>query len=121
MQPPQTCGVVIRSCHPYLTLSVHFISTNWDLKSFCLDTAALYEDHTGRNIADAVTDIFDNWRLQVKNLVAATTDNGSNMIAAFNILNLFRLSYFGHNLDLAINKGLTIARLSVFLADAILW
>ena len=41
------------SCHPYLTLSVHFISTNWDLKSFCLDTAVLYEDHTGRNIADA--------------------------------------------------------------------
>jgi len=94
------------SCHPYLTLSVHFISSNWDLKSFCLDTAALYEDHTGQNIADAVTDIFDNWRLQMKNLVAATTDNGSNMIAAFNILNLFRLSCFGHNLDLAINKGL---------------
>ena len=69
------------SCHPYLTLSVHFISTNWDLiKSFYLDTAALYEDHTGRNIADAVTDIFDDWRLQVKNFVAATTDNRSNMI-----------------------------------------
>ena len=42
----------------------------------------------------------------MKNLVAATTDNGSNMIAAFNILNLFRLSCFGHNLDLAIIKGL---------------
>ena len=36
--------------------------------------------------------VFDNWRLQVKNLVAATTDNGLNIIAAFNILNLFRLS-----------------------------
>ena len=94
------------SCHPYLTLSIHFISTNWDLKSFCLDTAELYEDHTGRNIADAVTDVFDNLRLQVKNLVAATTDNGSNMIAAFSILNLFCLSCFGHNLDLAISKGL---------------
>ena len=107
MQPPQTDLWSSDSCHPYLTLSVHFISTNWDLiKSFYLDTAALYEDHTGRNIADAVTDIFDNWRLQVKNFVAATTDNGLNMIAAFNILNLFRLSCFGHNLGLAINKGL---------------
>ena len=94
------------SCHPYLTLTVHFISTNWDLKSFCLDTAALYADHTGQNIADAITDIFDNWKLSIEKLVATTTDNGSNMIAAFNILDLLRLSCFGHNLDLAINKGL---------------
>ena len=91
------------SCHPYLTLTVHFISTNWDLKSFCLDTAALYKDHTGHNIADAISDIFENWNLDMKKLVATTTDNGSNMIAAFNVLDL---SCFGHNLDLAINKGL---------------
>ena len=24
------------SCHPYLTLTVHFVSSNWDLKSFFL-------------------------------------------------------------------------------------
>ena len=48
------------SCHPYLTLTIHFISTIWDLKSLYLDTAALYEDHTGHNIADAISDIFEN-------------------------------------------------------------
>ena len=94
------------SYKPYLTLGIHFISTNWDLKSFCLDTAAPYEDHTGQNIADAVANIFDSLRLQVKNLVAATTNNGSNMIAALNILNLLYLSCFGHSLDFAINKKL---------------
>ena len=94
------------SCHPYLTLTVHFISTNWDLKSFCLDTAALYKDHTGHNIVDAISDIFENWNLGMKKLVATTTDNGSSMIAAFNILELLRPSCFGHNLDLVINKGL---------------
>ena len=37
----------------------------------------------------------------MKKFVVATTDNGSNMIAAFSILNFFRLSCFGHSLDLA--------------------
>ena len=104
------------SCHPYLTLTVHFVSSNWDLKSFCLDTAALYEDHTGQNIADAISDIFDNWNLDMKKLVATTTDNASNMIAAFNLLDLLRLSCFGHNLDLAINKGLDCAQVRRALA-----
>lgn len=44
-------GVVI---NVMLTLTVHFISINWNLKSFCLDTAALYEDHTSHNIADTI-------------------------------------------------------------------
>ena len=48
------------SCHPYLTLTVHFITSNWELKSYCLDTTTMYEDHTGQNIADAVLDIFEN-------------------------------------------------------------
>ena len=80
------------------------ISSNWDLKSFFLDTAALYKDRTGQNIADAKSDIFDNWNLGMKKLVATTIDNASNMIAAFNLLDLLRLSCFDHNLDLAINK-----------------
>jgi len=71
------------TCHPYLTLTVHFINSEWNLNSFSLDTSALYEDHTGENIAIAITDIPDKWNLDVKKLIATTTDNGSNIIAAF--------------------------------------
>jgi len=71
------------TCHPYLTLTVHFIKPEWDLNSFSLDTSALYEDHTGGNIACAITDILDNWNLSFKKLIATTTDNGSNIVAAF--------------------------------------
>ena len=42
----------------------------------------MYEDHTGQNIADAIMDIFDKWKLSIKKLVATTIDNGSNMIVA---------------------------------------
>ena len=43
--------------------------------------------------------------------MGATTDNGSNVVAAFNTLNLLRISCFGHNLDLAIKKGLNITQI----------
>ena len=52
----------------------------------------------------------------MKKLVAATTDNASHMIAAFNLLDLLRLSCFGHNLDLAINKSLDCAQVRRALA-----
>ena len=71
----------------------------------------IFADYTGQNIADAILDIFDNWQLSTSNLVAATTDSGSNVIAAFNILGLLRISCFGHNLDLAIKKSLKSTRI----------
>ena len=67
-----------------MTLTVHFIDKTWNLQSFCLDTVPVFADHTGQNIVDAVVDIFDNWQLSTDKLVAATTDSGSNIVAAFN-------------------------------------
>ena len=72
----------------YITVTVHFISNNWDLQSFCLDTVPVFTDHTGQNIADAITNILDNWGLSRNDLVATTTDSGSNIVSAFRILNL---------------------------------
>ena len=96
--------------HPYLSFTVHFIDDDWMLQSFCLDTVPLFEDHTGQNIAEAIDDILENWGLSKEKLVAITTDNGSNFVAGMAILECTRISCFGHNLDLAINKSLNITR-----------
>ena len=65
------------------------------------------EDHTGEQLQDALSMAFDEWNLDSSKLVAVTTDNGSNIRLACELLKFRRLSYcFGHNLDLAINKGL---------------
>ena len=66
-------------------------------------------DHTGQNLAEAFQDVLGNWNLSQDKLVF-TTDNGSIFISAFDLLELPRLSCFGHNLDLAINKALQINR-----------
>ena len=96
--------------HPYLSYTIHFIDDDWQLQSYCLDTVPLFEDHTGQNIAEAILDILENWGLNRENLVATTTDNGSNFIAGMGVLECTRISCFGHNLDLAINKSLSITR-----------
>ena len=92
--------------HPFLTLTMHFINPEWDLSSFFLNTSVIYEDHTGENVARAITDILMNWNLSFDKLIATSADNGSNIVAAFGILDSLFPSRFGHNLDLAIKKGL---------------
>ena len=89
-----------------MTLTVHFVDSTWKLQSFCLETVPIFEDHTGQNIADAITDVLENWELSPKKLVAFTTDSWSNIVSAFHILDLLRISCFGHNFDLAIRKSL---------------
>ena len=104
------------SCDPYLTFTIHFIDASWNLTSYCLDTVPLYADHTGENIAETTMDILENWNLDVTRLVAMTTDNLSNIVAAFRNLNILRVSCFGHKLDPAIKKGLDIQQIQRALA-----
>ena len=68
------------------------------------------EDHTGMNLQDTLSQTLLNWELDVTKLVALTTDSGSNIVLACELLHWRRLSCFGHNLDLAIQKGLPDGR-----------
>ena len=96
--------------HPYLSCTIHYINEMWELKSYCLDTVPLFADHTGTNLSEALQEVFSNWGLDSTKLVATTTDNGANFIAAFSCLEWQRVSCFGHNLDLAIGKVLKLDR-----------
>lgn len=96
------------SNHSYLSFTIHFLTKDWEMKSYCLDTVPLFEDHTGQNLASAFQGILVNWELKAENLVVTTTDNGSNFVLAFQLLEYPRLSCFGHNLDLVINKSLQL-------------
>jgi len=56
-------------------------------------------DHTGQNLAEAFQDILANWNLSQDKLVFTITGNGSNFISAFDLLELPRLSCFGHSVE----------------------
>ena len=50
---------------PYLSVTIDFIDNEWCLKTFCLETTPLYDDHAGTNIKDAVVEILQNWDIKI--------------------------------------------------------
>ena len=93
-----------RAGHPYMSLTGHYIDTDWNLRSRCLQTSFFPDDHTGENIAKGFTDALASWGLEEDRLVCVTTDNASNNILAFHLNDMTRLQCFGHRLHLAIGK-----------------
>ena len=70
------------------------------------------EDHTAVNIQEALSEGLQQWKLAESQLVGITTDSGSNVKLACELLIWTRLSCFGHNLNLAVEKGLNDSRVN---------
>lgn len=96
---------------PYLCFTIHYVDTQWNLQTHCLQAHYLPEDHTGVQLQDALSVTLEQWDLNESKLTAITTDSASNIKLACQLLKWRRLSCFGHNLDLAINKGLNDNRI----------
>ncbi|XP_049908073.1 E3 SUMO-protein ligase ZBED1-like isoform X3 [Epinephelus moara] len=94
-----------RTCEPYLSLTVHYID-NWELKSKCLQTSFLPEDHTGGIIAQGLQDALMSWNLNEARQVCITTDNGANIVKAVSLNQWTCLQCFGHRLHLAIERSM---------------
>ena len=80
------------------------------MTSYCQQTHYLLKDHTGANIAEVLEETLQQWKLEDKKLVGITTDSGANVKLACSLLNWVRLSFFGYNLNLAVEKGLNDTR-----------
>jgi len=63
------------------------------------------EAHTGVNLKVVLAASLDQWHLDQDNQVAITTDSGTNIKLACELLGWQRLSCFGLNLNLAVNIG----------------
>ena len=98
---------------PYLSYTIHYIDKNWNMCCKCLQTHYMPEAHTAVNLQEALTSSLEQWNLDPDKQVAITTDSGANIKLACELLGWQRLSCFGHNLDLAVNKGLDDGRMRV--------
>ncbi|XP_039505675.1 E3 SUMO-protein ligase ZBED1-like [Pimephales promelas] len=95
-----------RTMEPYMSLTVHYIDENYEIKSRCLQTAYFPENHTGENIAQGLKEALASWGLCEDQQVSITTDNGSNIVKAVTLNNWTRLQCFGHRLHLAIENAI---------------
>lgn len=92
---------------PFMSLTVHYLTSDWNLKSRCLETVFVPQNHTSDNISEALRCAFEEWSLDEKKLACITTDNGANIIAAVKKLNWPWLNCFGHNLHLAVTNAMS--------------
>ncbi|XP_039903045.1 E3 SUMO-protein ligase ZBED1-like [Simochromis diagramma] len=95
-----------RTMEPYLSLTVHFIDMDFNMKTKCLQTSFFPEDHTGQNIAAGLKQALATWDLEEGKLVCITTDNAANVILAAQLNGWMRLQCFGHRLHLAIERAM---------------
>ena len=64
-----------QTMEPYLSYTVHYIGDDWKLQSRSLQTLYLPDDHTGENIAQALTETLRTWELDSVKQVCVTSDN----------------------------------------------
>ena len=67
-------------CHicEYMSLSVHFVSSDWDMGHYCLQTHKVASSHTALNLANELRNSMEEWEITDK-VVMVTTDNGQNI------------------------------------------
>ena len=63
-------------------------------------------NHNAANITEVLSETLQQWKLEESRLVGITTGSGSIIKAACEILGSVQLYCFGHNLSLAVSKGL---------------
>ncbi len=91
---------------PFMSFTVHYLSTDWKLKTHCLETLYFPEDHTAEHVTEMIENMLLDWKIKRDTLPGITKDNASNMKKAFASFPCVWFPCFGHNLNLAISKVL---------------
>ena len=93
------------ACDDYLSVTVHFIDNNFQLRHICIEVIPFEEvSHTGANISQFLTKTLQSWNLLHK-LVAVIHDNGRNVVNAMNLGNFPHLSCLAHTFQLVVKDG----------------
>lgn len=100
--------------HAYLTVTVHYLDSEWELKSISLGAIPLDDTHTGENIQVWIKDLLLEFGASHEKITSFVHDNGSNIDLAGRMLEEEKgwvtLGCAGHTLQLCVNSGLKINR-----------
>ncbi|XP_073491217.1 E3 SUMO-protein ligase ZBED1-like [Aquarana catesbeiana] len=108
-----TDGWTSRGAQSYVTITAHFITADWEMRSPVLQTRPLYESHTSTHLAQILTQAVEEWKMKRPSTnIPVTTDNAKNQINAVNEAGLGpHIGCFAHVVNLASQKGISINRM----------
>ena len=95
----------------YCAITIHFI-TQFKLQSFLVSVYEFSDSHTAEDIVGEINGILAEWNLPAQGIVAATKDNGANVTAAIEKLEVPHLPHFSHTLQLAVEQALKLPEVS---------
>ncbi|XP_030756558.1 zinc finger BED domain-containing protein 1-like [Sitophilus oryzae] len=100
----------------YLTVTCHFITENFTLKSAVLSTKPIENgiNHTSENLASALNYVFMEWNIK-KKITCIVTDNASNMTKTCDILKVKHLPCYAHTINLVVQDSLALAPVKIIL------
>uniref|UniRef100_H2ZWK5 HAT C-terminal dimerisation domain-containing protein n=1 Tax=Latimeria chalumnae TaxID=7897 RepID=H2ZWK5_LATCH len=94
----------------YMSVTAHFITKDWQLKSINLAIKPLSERHTGENIVTFIEEVLEKFELEPSCICALVCDNGVNMVAAARKLkekySWANIRCVGHTIQLVVNNAL---------------
>ena len=100
----------------YISLTLHYVSSNFEMRSRCLHTKEVPQEHTAEVLASVLEEMLKEWQVRPK-IYAATTDNGRNIVnACVQHMEIFHLPCFGHTMQLAVKKALDLHKVSRVIA-----
>nr|XP_043069077.1 E3 SUMO-protein ligase ZBED1-like [Drosophila bipectinata] len=104
-----TDGWTSRANDHYLSVTCHFVTDNFKLKSAVLSTNKLVCDtnQNSENIADTLRIVQADWEIMHK-VTAIVSDNASSMIKACKLLEKWHMPCFAHTLNLVVQDALII-------------
>ena len=70
---------ICRTQDLYISFTIHYVDSNWDLQTHCLQTHHLPNDQTEEVTMESLTETHKNRNLDVTNHVRITTNSGSNI------------------------------------------
>lgn len=70
----------------YMTVTVHLINSDWELKNFVLETKSMQESHIASNTAERLGEVADAYVVSAEKRVAVVHDNMANMILCTDML-----------------------------------
>ncbi|KAK3890989.1 hypothetical protein Pcinc_005154 [Petrolisthes cinctipes] len=95
-----------RQTKGYITITAHYISPEWSLKSCVLETARMKKEHTAENIANYIRRVCEEWDIFHK-VCCIVTDNGANIVAAVTkCLQVKHVPCFAHTLNLVVQSAM---------------
>ncbi|XP_005101836.1 zinc finger BED domain-containing protein 4-like [Aplysia californica] len=95
-----------RSNEAYTTITAHYITSQWELKSSVLLTRSEGKRHTVENLAAELRDAFQEVGIERK-VSTVVTDNARNIVNAVEVLMIRHHACFAHTLNLMVRSSIS--------------